>query len=48
MNPNTDTFIQLMMHPVKFRMFLFSRLPGAFFAVVRVREAGSKLCAIIK
>lgn len=31
-----DKFIQLVQHPVKFRMFLFSKLPSAFFSGVRV------------
>ncbi|MBC7889566.1 MAG: DUF4442 domain-containing protein [Ferruginibacter sp.] len=33
-----DKFIQLIQHPVKFRMFLFSKLPSAFFSGVRVRD----------
>jgi Domain of unknown function (DUF4442) len=34
----TSAFIQLMKHPVKFRMFLFSKLPSAFFSGVRIKE----------
>lgn len=37
MNPNKDHFIRLMQHPVKFRMFLFSNLPAAFFSGVRLK-----------
>ncbi len=37
MNPNKDHFVQLMLHPVKFRMFLFSKLPAAFFSGVRLK-----------
>ena len=37
MNANKNQFIQLMRHPVKFRMFLFSKLPAAFFSGVRLR-----------
>ena len=37
MNSNKDKFIQLIQHPVKFRMFLFSKLPAAFFSGVRVQ-----------
>jgi hypothetical protein len=37
MNTNKDQFIQLMRHPVKFRMFLFSKLPAAFFSGVRLK-----------
>ena len=35
-----------MKHPVKFRMFLFSKLPSAFFAGVRVKEIDEKKCAV--
>ena len=38
MNPNAPAFIKLMTHPVKFRMFLFFKLPSAFFAGVRLRD----------
>ena len=37
MNSNKDHFIQLILHPVKFRMFLFSKLPAAFFSGVRLK-----------
>ncbi len=37
MNTNKDNFIRLMQHPVKFRMFLFSKLPSAFFSGVRLK-----------
>ncbi len=33
----TDSFIQLIKHPLKFRLFLFSKLPSAFFCGVRVK-----------
>ena len=46
MNPNTASFIKLMKHPVKFRMFLFSRLPSAYFAGVRIREVDEKHCVV--
>lgn len=46
MNPGTAEFIRLMKHPVKFRMFLLSKLPSAFFAGVRVREADEKNCVV--
>lgn len=38
MPSNKDRFIQLIEHPVKFRMFLLSKLPSAFFAGVRVKS----------
>lgn len=44
MNPNTAAYIKLVKHPVKFRMFLFTRLPAAYIAGVRVRELDEKKC----
>ena len=38
MNPSTDKFIKMVKHPVKFRMFLFWKLPAAFFSGVRIKE----------
>ncbi len=35
----TNAFFRLAMHPFKFRMFLFSKLPAAYFSGVRVRYA---------
>jgi hypothetical protein len=46
MNPNAASFLKLMKHPVKFRMFLFTKLPAAFMAGVRVREADEKKCIV--
>jgi hypothetical protein len=46
MNPHTATFIKTMKHPVKFRLFLLTKLPSAFFAGVRVREADEKRCVV--
>lgn len=46
MNPNITAFIKLMKHPVKFRMFLLTKLPAAFFAGVRVREVDEKRCRV--
>jgi len=46
MNPNTQIFIKLMKHPVKFRMFLFTKLPAAYIAGVRVREVDEKKCVV--
>jgi hypothetical protein len=44
MNTAAQEFIQLMKHPVKFRMFLFSKLPSAFFSGVRIREIDETKC----
>ena len=46
MNPNATVFMRLIKHPVKFRMFLFSKLPSAFFAGVRVKEIDEKKCVV--
>jgi hypothetical protein len=45
-NPNTFKFIKLMKHPVKFRMFLLTKLPAAYLAGVRVREVDEKHCVV--
>lgn len=37
MRSNKVQFIKLIRHPVKFRMFLFSKLPAAFFSGVTVK-----------
>ena len=44
MNTSAQEFIQLMKHPVKFRMFLFLKLPSAFFSGVRIREINESVC----
>lgn len=46
MNPYTAAFIRLMKHPVKFRMFLLSKLPSAYFTGVRVKDADEKKCVV--
>jgi hypothetical protein len=46
MNPNAPAFLKLMKHPVKFRMFLLAKLPAAYLAGVRVREADEKRCVV--
>ena len=46
MNPNLAAFIKQMKHPVKFRMFLFSKLPAAYIAGVRVRDIDEKRCVV--
>ncbi|MEO5562810.1 MAG: thioesterase, partial [Chitinophagaceae bacterium] len=46
MSANTAKFIQLTNHPLKFRMFLFAKLPSAYFAGVRVREMDEKKCVV--
>lgn len=44
MSTTTQEFIKTMKHPFKFRMFLFLKLPAAFFSGVRIREISEKHC----
>ena len=46
MNPHTSAFIKLLRHPLKFRMFLLSRLPAAFFSGLRIREVDESKCVV--
>jgi len=41
---NATQFLQLIKHPVKFRLYLLFKLPAAFFCGVRVRYADEKKC----
>lgn len=43
---NTAAFINLVKHPFKFRMFLLSQLPNAYFSGVRVREISEEHCVV--
>ena len=43
---NPGAFIRLMTSPLKFRAFLFAKLPSAFFAGVRVREMDERICRV--
>lgn len=38
--------MRLVKHPFKFRMFLFRRLPSAYFSGVRVRYADGERCRV--
>ena len=46
MKGELHTFIKLMKHPFKFRMFLFLKLPAAFFAGVRIQEFNENKCVV--
>lgn len=46
MNSNAAKFLQLINHPFKFRLFLLSKLPSAFFAGVRVIKADEEKCTV--
>ncbi len=43
---NANLFLQTIKHPIKFRLFLLSKLPAAFFSGVRVVYADEKQCAV--
>jgi hypothetical protein len=46
MNSDPSAFMKLLTHPVKFRMFLLSKLPAAYFAGVRVKEIDEDRCRV--
>ena len=46
MNEHLPSFIKLIRHPVKFRFFLLSKLPSAFFSGLRVKEVDENKCAV--
>ena len=46
MSAHLHEFIKLMKHPVKFRMFLFTKLPSAFFAGVRIKDMDGITCTV--
>lgn len=46
MNQQAPAFIKLMKHPFKFRMFLFFKLPSAYFAGVRLRDLDEEHCRV--
>ena len=43
---NAAAFFRLIRSPLKFRMFLFTKLPSAFFAGVRVKNVEEDRCVV--
>ena len=41
-----DAFIKLISHPLKFRFFLLSKLPAAYFSGVRVKKITADHCEV--
>lgn len=41
-----ESFFRTLRHPIKFRLFLLTSLPSAFFAGLRVRDADPDRCAV--
>lgn len=46
MESNFQTYARLMTSPVKFRMFLLSKLPSAYFSGVRVKSLDENKCEV--
>ena len=46
MTPSAEKFISMIGHPVRFRMFLFTKLPAAFFSGIRIREIDEERAAV--
>jgi uncharacterized protein DUF4442 len=46
MGETPSAFIKSLKHPLKFRMFLLSRLPNAFFAGLRIRDLDETACRV--
>jgi hypothetical protein len=46
MSDNASKFLRLITHPIKFRLFLLSKLPAAYFAGVRVKQADLDKCLV--
>ena len=44
---NFQLFAKLMKHPVKYRIFLLTKLPSAFFSGVRVKAIDENKCEVI-
>ena len=43
---NANHFFKLIKHPIKFRMFLLTKLPSAFFCGVRVVDINEEICSV--
>lgn len=43
---NASQFLQLIKHPFKFKLYMLSKLPSAFFSGVRVVDADENTCAV--
>jgi hypothetical protein len=46
MRNNKQYFLDILKHPVKFRMFLFFNLPSAFFSGIRLKKIEDASCAV--
>lgn len=46
MHTGTARFLAIIRHPLKYRWFLLTRLPAAFFSGVRIRAVDHQHCAV--
>jgi Domain of unknown function (DUF4442) len=46
MNSQASSFLKILKHPVQFRMFLFRKIPSAFFSGVKIKEADENRCVV--
>ena len=46
MESSFQSFARVMKHPVKFRIFLFTKLPSAYFAGVRIQSVDENKCSV--
>ena len=46
MTASSSAFIRSLKHPLKFRMFLLSNLPNAFFAGLRIKDLDETVCRV--
>lgn len=46
MDSNPSALIRSLKHPLKFRMFLLSNLPNAFFAGLRIKDLDETVCRV--
>src|SRR5258707_9478220 len=43
---SSEKFIRLMRHPLKFRFYLFARIPSAYFSGLKIREIDQQHCVV--
>ncbi len=46
MDQHTEAFFKIAKHPAKFRMFLFRKIPSAFFSGVKIKEIDAHKCKV--
>lgn len=39
-----DSFLKIVKHPFKFRLYLFNKLPAAFFSGIRIEDCTNEKC----